>query len=106
MFYIVPRPKVDALLPIAIHPAPQQLVRVFVGRIELLSPSMRSGISTALSIGDVSVLQKYGRFLNAFLREMGNGNERSLVIAEPAQRFLDGAYNQAIAESNKLTCVN
>lgn len=38
VFYILPRAKVDALLPISIQPAPEQLARVFVGRVELPSP--------------------------------------------------------------------
>lgn len=70
VFYIVPRPKVDQLLPISIQPLPEQLARVFVGRVELLSPPMRSEIGAALKSGDTAVLKKYGRFLDAFLHEM------------------------------------
>ncbi len=70
VFYIVPRLKVDALLPISIKPAPDQLARVFVGRVELLSPRMKREISNGLLNGDAVVLKKYGRFLNAFLQEM------------------------------------
>jgi hypothetical protein len=35
VFYIVPRPFTDAVLPITIEPPPDELVRVLVGRIEL-----------------------------------------------------------------------
>ncbi len=71
VFYILLRSKVDALLPITIQPTPGQLARVFVGRVEMLSPQMRSEIGGAVANGDVGVLQKYGRFLDAFLKQLG-----------------------------------
>lgn len=103
VFYIVPRSKVDSLLPISIHPAPSQLARVFVGRVELLSPQMRQDLSTALMSGNVAVLKKYGRFLNAFLRQMADGNDAPPMI-EPSRQFLDESYRLANVESQKLAC--
>ncbi len=103
VFYIVPRPTVDALLPISIRPAPGQLSRVFVGRVELLSPRMRQEIGAALMNGDIAVLKKYGRFLNAFLREMGNGQDDP-PMCEQARQFLESVYRQALAESQKIAC--
>ena len=103
LLYILPRSEVDALLPISIRPAPRQLVRVFVGRVELLSPQMRQEISTALLHGDVSELKKYGRFLNAFLQEMNDGN-KGPKMSESAQHFLETSYSHALAESRKLSC--
>jgi hypothetical protein len=99
VFYILPRAKVDALLPISIHPQAQQLVRVFVGRVELLSPSMRNEIGAAMAHGDAAVLNKYGRFLNAFLRELGD-----VPTSEPAGQFLESSYSRAAAESRKIAC--
>jgi hypothetical protein len=63
LFYIVPRPFVDAVLPLSIHPAPSQLTRVFVGRIELVTPATENAVEAALFSGDHETLQKYGRFL-------------------------------------------
>jgi hypothetical protein len=103
VFYILPRAKVDALLPISIHPAPDQLARVFVGRVELLSPHTKQEIAAALVNGDIAVLQKYGRFLNAFLREMSDGRG-DLPMSESARQFLDRLYAQALAESHQLAC--
>jgi len=71
VFYIVPRATVDSLLPLAIQPAPAGIARVFVGRIEILSPAMRHTIETALSTGDVPALKKCGRFLDPFVAMMG-----------------------------------
>jgi hypothetical protein len=103
VFYILPRSEVDQLLPISIHPSPGQLVRVFVGRVELLSPQMKQEIGAALLKGDVPELKKYGRFLNAFLREMDDGNVGP-PMSDPAQHFLETSYTQALVESRKLAC--
>jgi hypothetical protein len=63
LFYIVPQPFVDAVLPLLIHPAPSQLTRVFVGRIELVTPATENTVEAALLSRDYETLQKYGRFL-------------------------------------------
>ncbi len=99
VFYILPRSKVDALLPISIHPTPRQMVRLFVGRVELLSPVMRREIGSALKDGDVTVLQRYGRFINAFMRQLGE-----VPMSDRARAFLDSAYRQADVESQKTAC--
>ena len=63
LFYVVPRPFVDSVVPLSIHPNPSQLTRVFVGRIELVTPATENAIETALLSGDCKALQKYDRFL-------------------------------------------
>src|SRR5262249_355208 len=52
LFYIVPRAFVDSVLPLSINPAPAQLTRVFVGRLEILSPRTQSSIESALAAHD------------------------------------------------------
>jgi hypothetical protein len=99
VFYILPRAKVDTLLPISIQPAPSQLARVFVGRIELLSPQMKQDITTALATGDVPTLKKYSRFLNAFMRQMD-----APPMSERSRQFINDLYAQAQIESQKLSC--
>jgi hypothetical protein len=39
LFYVVPRRITDELLPLQLSPAPQELVRVLVGRMEIMTPS-------------------------------------------------------------------
>jgi hypothetical protein len=75
LIYIVPRPAIDAALPLAITPPPAGTVRVFVGRMELVTRSIVNDIRTALLAGDGATLQRYGRFLDAMGRR---------VIAESA----------------------
>jgi hypothetical protein len=38
VFWVVPRETADAILPLTVTPAPQNTVRVMVGRTEILSP--------------------------------------------------------------------
>lgn len=63
LLYIVPRTFVDSILPLSIKPAPSQTVRVFVGRLELITPATESAVEQALATRDRVTLARYGRFL-------------------------------------------
>ena len=70
VIYIDPRATVDAILPVRISPAPQKIERVFVGRVEVLSPATETAIRTAMEAGDAAAIKALGRFLPAFTYEM------------------------------------
>jgi hypothetical protein len=70
LFYIVPRSFVDSVLPLSIHPKPDQLTRVFVGRIELVTPATEETVEAALLSNDHETLQKYDRFLEPIVEIM------------------------------------
>jgi hypothetical protein len=63
LIYIAPRRYVDSILPLSISPTPRQLSRVFVGRLELITPATEKSIETAIASHDGATLGKYGRFL-------------------------------------------
>ena len=89
VIYILPRAAVDAVLPLEIVPAPTSVARVFVGRVELLSPWMRSQIETAAAASDVSALEKFGRFLMPFARQIQRATPLPWApIEEAAGRLL------------------
>jgi hypothetical protein len=67
LFYIVPARFVDTVLPLTVTPAPAQSVRVFVGRLELVSPATQRTVAEALAANDNATLEKYGRFLEPIL---------------------------------------
>lgn len=90
IFYLVPRPTVDAVLPIRIAPAPAAIERIFVGRVELFSPAMQRTIETALGSGDTQTLAKYGRFLRPFCDRMMQGRSQ-VRISQAASDFLSRA---------------
>ncbi len=76
LIYIVPSPAVDAILPLQVDPAPSQTARVFVGRIELITPETRQAVEAAVAAHDPSVVDRYGRFLDPILNR--------LSVADPA----------------------
>ena len=49
LLYILPRATVDEVIPIQIQPAPQQLVRVMIGRVEVLTPTTERRIEQAVA---------------------------------------------------------
>jgi len=63
LFYIVPSAAIDSILPLEIRPAPASISRVFVGRMELITPSMIEEVR----LGS----RKYGRFLDAIAQRAG-----------------------------------
>jgi hypothetical protein len=63
LIYIAPRAYVDSILPLSITPAPAKLARVFVGRLELITPATEKSIEAAIASRDSTTLRKYGRFL-------------------------------------------
>jgi hypothetical protein len=70
LFYFVPRETIDAILPIGITPAPSALVRVFVGRVELITAATRNEVADALASNDSRTLAKYARFLPAIVSSL------------------------------------
>jgi hypothetical protein len=64
LFYIAPRIFVDTVLPLSIRPSPTRLIRVFVGRIELVTQATENAVEAALLSGDHETLGKYGRFVD------------------------------------------
>jgi hypothetical protein len=63
LLYIVPGADVDAILPLTLLPRPGSMARVFVGRIELVTPATLRDVKRALAADDRAVLDAYGRFL-------------------------------------------
>jgi hypothetical protein len=104
VFYIVPRPFVDGQLPLKITPAPTTLARVFVGRVETLSPWMQQTIETALAKGDVPALTKFGRFLDPFLLQI-QAADGHIAEASAAQTYLQEARVRIWQEFNAASCV-
>jgi hypothetical protein len=49
LLYILPRSQVDEIIPLQIQPAPQDLVRVMIGRVEVLTPSTENRIEKAVA---------------------------------------------------------
>src|SRR5258708_3417088 len=62
LLYIVPEEFVNTVLPLTIKPAPAQTTRVFVGRLELVTPATESAVEHAFAAHDDATLANYARF--------------------------------------------
>jgi hypothetical protein len=97
LLYIVPRPFVDSILPLSINPAPAETVRVFVGRLELVTPATQRAVEQALAARDQTTLIRYGRFLVPILENM-IANERNPSRQARFREYLNSSY-AVVAES-------
>jgi hypothetical protein len=70
LIYIVPRRLVDSILPLHVSPAPAATTRVFVGRLELITPAIERAVESAFASNDQVTLYKYNRFLDPILSLM------------------------------------
>jgi hypothetical protein len=71
LLYIVPRQAVDGILPLDIQPVPAEISRVFVGRMEIITPATQQDVRQAMASSDRAALEKYGRFLGAISNRIG-----------------------------------
>ncbi len=74
LLYIVPVGFVNSILPLSIRPLPSQAVRVFVGRLELITPATEHAVESALANRDRLALTKFGRFLQPILDQLRRDN--------------------------------
>jgi hypothetical protein len=93
LFYIVPRQVIDSVLPLEIKPAPAQIDRVFVGRMEIITPAIQDTVRNAIAKQDRETLARYGRFLEPIAKRIGAANEP----------FVKSVYNTYL--SSGLSCV-
>ncbi|MBZ5617286.1 MAG: hypothetical protein LAQ69_00945 [Acidobacteriia bacterium] len=84
LIYLVPSSAIDAMLPLEVDPAPSQTARVFVGRIELITPETRRSVEEALARKDWATIDRYNRFLDPILKRMGSENPS---MASQIERF-------------------
>ena len=80
VLYLVPPKLTDAILPLDVKPAPQEMVRVLVGRMEILTPEQeqlfaelleRVSDPTALDETLTAELKKLGHFAEPTLQRIG-----------------------------------
>ena len=82
LFYIVPQKAIDSVLPLDIAPKPTSVVRVFVGRMELMTRRTFDEVKSALIHNDQRALGKYGRFVDPFMNRVfaeSSDADRSLM---------------------------
>jgi hypothetical protein len=98
LLYIVPRQFVDSILPLNIQPAPAQTVRVFVGRLELVTPATQRAIEQAMETHDRTTINRYGRFLVPILENMIATEKNSAKKAQ-FNEYLNNAYTVQVTQN-------
>ena len=89
LFYILSGSAVDAMLPLRVDPTPDEVRRVFVGRLEIATTATLDEVREALDRGDTARLSTYGRFLQPIgdqLIARASGSDRPAI-----RRRLDSA---------------
>ena len=92
VLYVVPPRFVDSVLPLSISPSPAQITRVFVGRLELITPTTQQAVEAAFASNDTATLFRYGRFLEPILTAKLNSTTDE-PTRERLQSYLARAYS-------------
>ena len=71
VIYILPTSTVDEMLPVEVSPRPVKTERVFVGRIELITPETKRTVEEAIAKNDTRTLTAYQRFFEPILKSIG-----------------------------------
>jgi hypothetical protein len=109
VFYILPRKITDEILPVTIEPRPAELVRVIVGRAEVITPQMEKSVQQQISLlrdanrevreTAMQEIRKYGRFSEPILKRLlEQENDRRVRLLMKSLIESSGAQNE-IAEN-------
>jgi hypothetical protein len=103
VFYVLPRETTDKVLPIDIDPKPTQLVRVLVGRAEVITPEMEKSVQNQVKmLGDPSpevreeamlTIRKYGRFSEPILKRILE-NEKNELMRKRIKGLIESTVNK------------
>ena len=89
LIYIVPSPSIDTILPLEITPRPSQTARVFVGRIELVTPETVLSVERAISNNDRITVDRYGRFLDPIVKRIESGSLRNATQTQQLRKVME-----------------
>jgi hypothetical protein len=97
LFYIFPATETDRILPLTIEPRPATVVRVLVGRTEMITPEMERDVSSQLpKLSDPAIavrdqarkqINRYGRFIESILAQISS-HSTDPQIRSAAQRLM------------------
>jgi hypothetical protein len=93
LIYIVPSRMIDATLPLQVEPAPSAAARVFVGRIELVTPETERTVEEAIAKSDWPTIDRYGRFLDPILRRISSESPMKAIQIEQFRQTIQGSID-------------
>jgi hypothetical protein len=99
VLYIVPKPAVEAILPLSIVPSPAATERVFVGRMDVITTDHLTDVRRAIAANDRAALARHGRLLSVIgeriLETTSSAEERARIEALLKATF--AAYAEDVA---------
>jgi hypothetical protein len=95
LLYILPTQSVNAVLPLAIQPTPSAAVRVFVGRLELVTPTTQKAVEQAFAAGDQQTLNRYRRFLEPILQTTLAASQGDPARTQALRNDMSSVYSYA-----------
>jgi hypothetical protein len=96
LFYVAPPKTIDDVLPLEMTPTPAAIARVFVGRVELITPRVMQDVRQALLAADRAALVRYGRFLDPIAgRVIAAADPASVPALKTGLQEAYGAYFQS-----------
>jgi hypothetical protein len=100
LFYVMSQQAVDAILPLDIEPLPARTVRVFVGRIEIVTPEIMTEVEQAIRARDTAALARHGRFLEPIADRI-RGRFTSAAEQAAMKSALDGVAAKAAPAASR-----
>jgi hypothetical protein len=104
VLYVLPRPWTDETLPIDLAPAPRELVRVMVGRAEVITPAVESVVREQIVRFSDSDAEVKAQIVAAFQGlQLGRFAEPAIRLAlgsEPSQKLGNAGW-ELLATSQK-----
>ena len=91
LLYLVPRSAVDAVLPLSITPSPDEIVRVFMRRLEINTPATQQAVVRAITDNDAQTLARYARFVAPIVQRIA-ADRHHTVDQTRLDRLLTIAY--------------
>jgi hypothetical protein len=82
VIYILPQSEVESILPLQVEPKPERIARVFVGRVEVITPELRTVVENAMRNKDRATLEKYGRFLQPIAGKLSGADLFEQIFAK------------------------
>jgi hypothetical protein len=92
LIYIVPPRAIDYAVPLQVEPVPSQIARVFVGRIELITPETKRSVEEAIAKSDSSTIDRYARFLDPILERISSENPLKASQVEHFRQNIHGSF--------------
>jgi hypothetical protein len=102
LFYVMPESAVDSILPLRITPQPAHTARVFVGRMEIVTPSLEQEVSAAARANDWRGLSRHARFLHAIGDRIAAGSAPDRVLIQQRIRSAAAAFSVQASSSSCL----